>query len=331
MLEEMLAEVVGRPGEGVTHWGISRIETVRGEAKPSRQTHPNEERVRLREWPIEELTLDEIKKRWGAGTFKLHWFCNDPEHPTADQRRTSGGHGPVFTIEPDVVPDVAPMAPPPPVHVAAPSGDFSFALQLMQASDQRAAETMRTVMQMAQAGQGGGASAEMTAAVARLEARIEADKREREQEQRHRDELQRRDNEIAELKRAAERAAEREESSAGPSIEPGTPILEQLPVLLINGLMGLAAKNPEAALAFASPLLERIMPSKAPSAPPPPVSRETTYSPIAVAPRPVAPRVPVVHVVRDPAPKASPAGAEAAPSSVLGEAAPFPGSTAAAR
>src|SRR5688572_16190490 len=108
-----LARVFGVPNPEVNAWGI----TKKDHGKWVRQTHADANGTHLREWPLSELTLDEVRNRWGAGAYRVQWFIHDPENEDAGQRYRGGGTGPQFELEPIgvprvTVPEPAPQAPP---------------------------------------------------------------------------------------------------------------------------------------------------------------------------------------------------------------------------
>ena len=116
---------LGNPGDRVTHWGISRVVGKKrdghGNSKPvcERITHPRSDGVKIREWPIEELTLEIVRDRWGAGEYRCHWFEVDSENEDNELRRKPAGHGnyfelvPVETEDDDDAPAAAPLPPMP--------------------------------------------------------------------------------------------------------------------------------------------------------------------------------------------------------------------------
>lgn len=268
-LDERLVSVVGTPGEEVTHWGISKIE----KGKQQRLDFPNSDGVRLKEWPLELLTLDTIRSQWGAGEFRCHWLILDSDNVNPEHRRRSGGQGPIFGLEPEQVAAVAPAPSPFPLPVA-PGSDMSaalsFATALMQMGDQRANQTLEAVTRMAGVRGATGATdegtAQLRAELARMQARLEADEKRRELEDRHREEVRR-------LERERDEAVRRAEDS-GRDEAPFTPDMPIVDQLATAGLNILAAK-PDLAAAIFGPVLEGIMgkltgKSSAPPAPPPP-------------------------------------------------------------
>lgn len=279
---------LGSPNAEATHWTISRM--VNG--KPQRLDHPDDAGVRVREWPIPQLSIAVVRERWGAGTYKCHYHRIDPDAEEAIDRRRPLNAGPVFTLDPE---PSAVTVKAPPAAVAPPMGDMSSALQfataLMQMSDQRSQATIQAVSQLAGVSRGssdgGNVNADMLAKIAALEAKIDADRREREIQEAHRAELAAKDAEIAELRRRAE-DAERdggdEDGPATPAFQPGMPFLEQVGFALLNA----AVSKPDLAAAVLAPIVEKFVGNKqetAPDSAPQPVVR-TAPRRIVVSPPP---------------------------------------------
>lgn len=297
-------ETFGTPGEDVTHWSASRViayeRGVRGQRKPKyeRLTTADARGVHVQTWPIEQLTLETFRERWGSGTFRCHWQIQDPENPEPSHRVRSGGNGDHFTLdeleqpEPAPVVPAGPVAPPAFLNASDPMGSaFNFAQNLMQLSDQRTQMMLQAIGQRS-----GGASdgnAELLARMAGLEARIQADAERRTLEDAHRAALAAKDAEIAELKRAkedAEREAERD--TGGPLFEAGTPLLEQIPTLIANGIGAFASRNPEMVANIAATAFEKVTQRAAAANPSPPPPQPASALPTAPPP----PRR-VVHIV----------------------------------
>jgi len=217
--------VLGTPGEDVTHWGIMR----RTRKNWDRLDHPNADGVRLMLWPLADLSVAEVRRRWGAGEYRVFWMHVDPE---AEVRQKAAGNGIPFKLDPVEVEPPEALAPPP-VPISAASGDASaapldFALRLMQMADARSEAQLRGMAQLVgisptRPGDIGGAGtsevSEMRAELAAMRAQMAADARQREIEDRHRAELDRRDREIADLRRQVE-DLETDEPS-GPTFAPG--------------------------------------------------------------------------------------------------------------
>ena len=311
MQNDALATVIGQPPEEVTHWGIARI--VNG--KSMRLDHPNANNVRVDRWPVAELSLDEVRARWGHGTFKVLWL--NPE--SDDPHRRSGGWSAAFTLDPEKAvatfpaptPTMPAVAPPLAMPIAAQNGVSAGDLlntmtQMMQMSDARSDAFLKAVLTVQGASHQRPAEenrelSELRAAHAALAARIEADEKRRELEQRHRDELAKKDAEIAKLareKEEAEREAREAERAEPPRIDPGSPILSQIGF----GLMNAAMAKPELVgkvLEVAGPFVEKLMGGGAVAAPPAKAPPNGVPAPRAmpeVGQPPVRP--PVVPVVR---------------------------------
>jgi hypothetical protein len=158
MIDDALLEVVGVPNADVSAWGIQRFEG----GKPVRLSSPNDVGAHVREWPLDELSLDTIRGRWGAGEYRVLWIVRDPTNEDPRKRSRSGGNGKTFALD-----DV------PPVRVAAPAAalpvpsagilgpDFERALLIMRMGDERAAAQLRSTLEMATAlsNRGGGLDA----------------------------------------------------------------------------------------------------------------------------------------------------------------------------
>jgi hypothetical protein len=127
------------------------------------------------------------------------------------------------------------------------------------------------------------AGGDMRAEIAAMRAEILANEKRRTIEEAHRAELAKKDAEIAELRRQAERA---EESDSGPTFEPGTPFLEQLPTVLANAFAAIALKSPETAVQLMSAAKDFLVPK--PATAPPPTAAAPVYNP----PRMRAPAAP---------------------------------------
>ena len=296
-------ERLGNPAEDVTHWGLMRVtgytRPTNGGARRAnleRLDYPDAEGVRIDEWPLDTLSIDVVRERWGAGTFRCVFLVLDPENEEPSKRRRSAGNGPFFTLAELAEEDAPPPAPPPPA-VPVPSGaGVSDMLQFA-----RAIFEMSQVMAQRPAAPVAApdtATAELRAELARMQARLDAEAAQREAEERHRAELAERDRRIAELERERERAElEADRDEPRPMFEAGTPLTEQIGPILANAVATIALKNPELAMQMAEKALDRFKPAP-PSAPPPPPA------PAPAAPPPMAPRA-HVRVVQAPPPAAA--------------------------
>lgn len=315
-MHDGIPESFGTPGEDVTHWGISRkLSERRGPSGRAinvveRCTHPDATGLRMQEWDISELSLEEIKKRWDAGTFQIHWIINEPGHADPKKRRRSGGNGPFFTVDPEqeeAAPVALPTLPATLPAVAAPAtgvglGDLVGLLTtVFGLSRQMSAQAAPVVAPRDEL------FAEMSGRLANMEAKLDAEKREREVEERHRNALAEKDREIERERRRREEAErEAEDDRDRPPFEPGVPITEQLPAIIANTVAQIATKSPETAQKLIEWGYEKFM-SK-PAAVAPSVPRETP--PVAQPPQP--PR-PVTRIVRPPVAPPPPPPAPSAP------------------
>lgn len=263
MLSERDANALGTPGDTVTHWGISRVTQREGKEKLERLEYADDAGVHLREWPIGILSVDEVRARWGAGTFKCHWLIVDDKHETPAERRKSGGHGKTFSLDAELPTRVA--APPreaPMPSIATPNGLSADSLlnvvtTMMALADKRADSMIAAVTNLAAGRMGGNGApsddtARLMAQVAEMKAKLEADEKRREIEQKHRDELAARDREVADLKRKLEDSEREDRAPAGPTIEPGSPLWSQIGYGAVNA----ALAKPE----LVGALLEKVGP-----------------------------------------------------------------------
>ncbi|NBU17232.1 MAG: hypothetical protein EBS48_09545, partial [Actinobacteria bacterium] len=242
-------DAMGEPGEDVTTWGISRVTghiidgKNRRQPKFERLDHPGADGVRVNEWPIEDLSLETVMDRWGAGTYRLHWLIEEPEHADPKRRRRSGGHGTLFTIDPKASPEEPTPQPTPAAPVVIPAAGASVGdmLQFAQA-------ILAMGQQMARPTAGGGGDdriATLQADLAEMRARADAERQQREMEERHRAELERERERAREAERERDRIREeaereRERDDDRPPFEPGVPLTEQLPAILANALATVA-------------------------------------------------------------------------------------------
>lgn len=297
---------LGIPKDDVTHWGISAVTGWRRNEKqrrvPSyeRLTHPRADGTHLNEWPMSDCQLEIIRERWGTGEFRVHWLINDEEAADPADRRRSAGNGNIFKLDAAPEPEEAVVVLPPPAafqQAADPMRSaFDFAKDLMGLADGRT-RTMLDSMNAARP-QGDGSNAQVLAEIAGLRAKIEADAAQRLIEDRHRAELAEKDRKIAELERAKEKA-EAEAEKAGesvPGLDPDMGILEQLPVLAINGVMNLAKTHPDIAMSFVEKAAEFWEKRKSPVSRETPPPTGTPPAPAIAAQAPPAARPPVVVV-----------------------------------
>lgn len=283
-------ERLGTPAEDVTHWGIMRVTgytraSQGGARRPNleRLDHPDAEGVRIDEWPIESLSIETVRERWGAGTFRAVFLVLDPENEEPSKRRRSAGNGPFFTLEREEEPAAAPAAPVaiPAPHGAGVSDMLQFARAIFEMSQVMAQRPAAPVAAP------DNATAELRAELARMQARLDAEKAQREAEERHRAELAEKDRRIAELERERERAElEADRDEPRPMFEAGTPLTEQIGPIIANAVATIALKNPELAMSLAEKALEKFKPSAATA---PSVPRETVAQPAPAPPPPPRP------------------------------------------
>jgi len=302
--------VFGAIPETTTHWGICR-RTVAG--RWERLTHPNDADMLLQAWPLEELTEETIRDRWGSGTFRTQW-----EGTTERGGRAHLAIGRVVTFQ-----DKRPAAEQPAAAgaPAAPTGDMagtlSFAMQLIGMADQRASQQVESIVRLAGLGDPNRVQAptidpalanqisKLMADVAAQRAEMEAAERRRTLEAAHRRELEHRDEEIRRLERRLDDELNQVE---GPSIQApaGAGMLEQIGY----GMAGALMKNPETAMkllsVFAPPQMQQQLQQAGvvqPTMPHPPM-HPTVMGPPQQAPTPV-------RIVRQPPRAAAPAPANA--------------------
>jgi len=96
--------IFGRIPKGADTWVIQRNDggtwTRLKYAAPARG-------VAIQEWPLVELSLDSVRKRWGRGEYKIIWMGY------REGQRTSLGPGKVFELLPLEGEEVSPRTPPP--------------------------------------------------------------------------------------------------------------------------------------------------------------------------------------------------------------------------
>lgn len=139
----------GTPGVDVNAWGIGK---KNGEGKLRACEYQAADGTFVRQWPLSELTADNILERWGPGEYRVAWWQIDPSNPDPTERSKPRGSGRYFR-----------MADPPTVRAAAPSpapsaptraplvGGFAEALELMALIDSRANASQERTLQMAAA------------------------------------------------------------------------------------------------------------------------------------------------------------------------------------
>ncbi len=105
------------------------------------------ETAELREWPLSQLSEDEIRRRWGAGTFQCQWL-----KATETGGRRNLQRGRIFTLRaPEAV------APPPAAVASSPLGEsFDLTMRVMAMIEKQSDQKVNNVMQMARELGGGG-------------------------------------------------------------------------------------------------------------------------------------------------------------------------------
>ncbi len=146
-LDAESGRVIGFPNERVNAWGIARFV----DGKWVRQTFADESGAHVRDWPLEELSLEEVRARWGAGEFRVMWFVHDPANEDASKHFRALGHGKPFRLEEEPPTRVQARA-----AAAAPGAslfgpEFERAMALVQMGDERASRQLTATMTMAAA------------------------------------------------------------------------------------------------------------------------------------------------------------------------------------
>jgi hypothetical protein len=275
----------GPSPDGATHWGLHRLAAtgLKGEA----EKYKNPDGIVVNRWPLSELSVDEVRRRWGQGRFQVQWFALD------GATHQNKGKGFVFELAADEVATEAP----------GPTDPVSQILAIQDRARATADRDLERILTLAQgfaqlqAGPGVAARAaaapldsEDAAELRRLRtenADLRARQMMREEAERVtaplRAEIAERDRRIARLERESER------EDAGP-FEPGAPIGDTLVTAVLNKI----ASNPEAVLSVIGPLAAAFAP-KAPAAAPTPPPAPAVAPPAALQPEPVqAPKRPTV-------------------------------------
>lgn len=120
----------GAVPRAATAWGIRKKPDVGGAWGRELEWAGPGDTLAVREWPLEELSEAEIRRRWGPGIYQVHWF------KTTD----TGGRGHLsYGREVTVLPAIAPSSPAPASPPAGVSA-LAEALQMMQILDQQSAD-----------------------------------------------------------------------------------------------------------------------------------------------------------------------------------------------
>lgn len=314
MVDAETLNVTGTPNERVTHWSAQR--RVRG--RWELLDYPDAGGVRQKLWPLEDLSVEIFRERWGHGEFRCNWVTLDPENPQTEHRRQMQGNGPAFALDPEQptndARDLASV-----VASGAPIDPLAFAMRLVETTDRRAQDQIERLARLA--GLGGGSAAGsagppagddatglLRAELAELRAEMRATEERRRLEDEHRRQLAEKEAEIARLRRELD---DDRRDEAPPRFDPEIPIGQQLLAAAAN----LAMTNPAglgALISVAEPLLKNFLPGGggAPSSPPPamPAPRPVPVA-VAVAPRaPIATPIGQVFVPPPPPVAAAPVG-----------------------
>lgn len=262
MPDQTVDNAFGIVPKATTHWGISK-RPHKGASE--RLSYPDENAVHRQDWPLLNddgtpfLTMDLVRDRWGAGTFRVHWIADE------DGKVSPVGQGRIFSLEAQTV---AKVPGPPPVAASTDGMTADLFLRVLEMADRRARDQVESISRLA--GIGGerapassgenSAIAELQSELASMRAEMQArDERERLREQ-HREELAAKDRRIAELERDLERD---EPASSAPSFVPGEPIAGQIGAAIATMLFS----KPELIAAIAAPIVAKF---STPSSPPPP-------------------------------------------------------------
>jgi hypothetical protein len=212
-LSPEVTRYTGTPAPEATHWGIWRIDP-RGKELRLRVMSP--EGVEAELWPLSELTLDEVRNRWGGGEYKCFWMTEDPDNPQPAMRRRSAGRGRNFTVAGDAknVYQVPHAAAPP----AAPGSTFG--------EFERAVTMMGLVQQMVNNNRGPAIvpderNVDLAKQVAKLEATIEGDRRLRETEERLNKEIRKLEDDLRDERGRRRRAEESAENGSALTLRDG--------------------------------------------------------------------------------------------------------------
>ena len=131
--------VFGAAPVSVTHWAIKR-QTPMGQWEPLSFVTPDGQ-VEVREFPIAELSVDIVRQRWGAGTYRVSWRDQAPNGGLVAR-----GSGRIFTVP--AAPVAAPQIAPSMTNDALPSG-FASAIAIMNVIESKAANQIAAMGQLA--------------------------------------------------------------------------------------------------------------------------------------------------------------------------------------
>lgn len=111
---------MGSPPPNATHWRLRR--QVQGLWQ---QCQAGDDEVEVIEWPLSELSLGEIRQRWGAGTFRVTWMASTPKCKPVGTGRPFGLKPPAAPAAPPAPPAPAPVVQVQPAAAASPLGPLA--------------------------------------------------------------------------------------------------------------------------------------------------------------------------------------------------------------
>lgn len=133
--------VFGRVPDGTVSWGARRMPGHGGAWTVCAWAAPGDA-VSLREWSLESLSVEEVRRRWGPGLYQIQWLGTDERG-----RRRSLGIGRVF----ELLPEAPPAAPAAPAAASPAAAGLRDALELMNLIDSTADRKIQGMAALAQA------------------------------------------------------------------------------------------------------------------------------------------------------------------------------------
>lgn len=116
-------------------WGIRKKTEVSTWTKDLEWSAPGAT-IALKEWPLEQLSEEEVRRRWGPGTYAVHWLKSG----------SNGARGHIaYGREVTILPAVAPSPASSPAAPSTSAAGLNDALQMMQLLDQAAAERRASI------------------------------------------------------------------------------------------------------------------------------------------------------------------------------------------
>lgn len=213
-LPASVTQYTGRPGPDATHWGIWKV-----------GAGGREERLNLKGpdgvygdvWPLEELSLEEVRNRWQGGEFRCFWLVEDPENPQPEMRRRAAGRGRTFRIAQDGAPPpfqlpTAHFQTPPAAATGGTIGELERIAALMGMMKQFSGQPAIVPDER---------NVDLAAKVAELMARLEHSDKLREIEDRHRRQVDDYRDQVRDLRSKIRRLEEAEERGPGISLKDG--------------------------------------------------------------------------------------------------------------